>query len=159
MKTAIVYYSMSGNTERVAEEAAKALNADLVRLVPQKAYPDKGFKKFLWGGKSALMGDRPALEKYDFDGGYDLVVIGSPVWAGTFAPPLRTFLADNKEKLSSSRFAAFLCLGGKNAAKAFEKIKKELPASDLVATEFFSDEETDEEKTNKLKDFCKKLSE
>ena len=50
MKTAVVYYSMSGNTELAAERIAAVLGADLIRLTPVKAYPDKGFRKFFWGG-------------------------------------------------------------------------------------------------------------
>lgn len=89
MKTAIVYYSMSGNTRYAAERIAQTIGADLIPLVPTKAYPDSGFKKFFWGGKSALMGDKPALEPYAFDpNAYDLVILGTPVWAGTIAPPL-----------------------------------------------------------------------
>ena len=80
MKSAIVYYSMSGNTQFAAKRIAEALAADLIPLVPKKAYPDSGFKKFFWGGKSALMGDKPALEPFAFDpDAYDLIVFGSPV--------------------------------------------------------------------------------
>ena len=79
MKAAIVYYSQSGNTSYVAEKVAAILAADLIPLVPVKAYPDSGFKKFFWGGKSALMGDKPALEPYAFDPeSYDLVIFGAP---------------------------------------------------------------------------------
>lgn len=42
MKTAIVYYSMSGNTQFVAERIAKKINADMIRIEPVKAYPDQG---------------------------------------------------------------------------------------------------------------------
>ena len=123
MKTAIVYYSMSGNTRYVAERMAAALHADLIHLVPRKAYPDSGFKKFFWGGKSALMGDKPALEPYAFDGdGYDLVLFGSPVWAGTFAPPLRTFIKENRAALEGKRLAAFFCCSG-GPGKVLEKFK------------------------------------
>ena len=58
MKTAIVYYSMGGNTAYIAARIAKKLaaNVDVIELTPVKAYPDKGFKKFLWGGpKSRLL--------------------------------------------------------------------------------------------------------
>ena len=113
MNTAIVYYSMSGNTAYVAEKLAAALNADLIPLIPRKAYPDSGYKKFFWGGKSALMGDKPALEPYAFDpNAYDLVIFGSPVWAGTFAPPLRSFIEDNRDSLRGKRSAAFFCCSG-----------------------------------------------
>lgn len=47
MKTAIVYYSMGGNTEFAAKKIADKIGADLIRIEPEKAYPDKGFKKFL----------------------------------------------------------------------------------------------------------------
>ena len=42
MKTAIVYYSMSGNTQFEAERIAKKINADMIRIEPVKAYPDQG---------------------------------------------------------------------------------------------------------------------
>ena len=55
MKTAIVFYSMNGNTAMVARKLAEGINADLIEIKPEKSYPDKGFKKFLWGGKSAVI--------------------------------------------------------------------------------------------------------
>ena len=67
MSTAIVYYSMHGNSEMVAEKIAAKLGADVIKLEPDKAYPDKGAKKFLWGGKSAVMGEQPVLKPYEFD--------------------------------------------------------------------------------------------
>ncbi|MBQ2161110.1 MAG: flavodoxin family protein [Firmicutes bacterium] len=59
MKTAIVYYSLSGNCEYAAKKAASILGADLIRLEPVKDYPDSGFKKYFWGGKSAVMAEKP----------------------------------------------------------------------------------------------------
>ena len=62
MKTAIVYYSMGGNTALAAGKLAEGLDADLIEVKPVKAFPDKGLKKFLWGGKSAVMAETPALQ-------------------------------------------------------------------------------------------------
>ena len=62
MKTIIVYYSMSGNTDWAAGELAERLGAEKLRLEPETAYPDSGFRKFFWGGKSAVMAEKPALE-------------------------------------------------------------------------------------------------
>ena len=50
MKTAIVYYSMSGNTEYVANCIKERVGADLIKIVPTKEYPSKGAMKFIWGG-------------------------------------------------------------------------------------------------------------
>ena len=43
MKTLVVYYSQSGNAQWMAERIASAISADMLRLVPKKAYPEKGF--------------------------------------------------------------------------------------------------------------------
>ena len=110
MKTLIVFYSQSGNTAKEAAYFAEKLGADTLRIYAKKAYPDKGFKKFLWGGKSAVMGEKPALVPYEVDlTKYDLVIVGTPVWASTFTPPIRTFIAENQQALSEKRFAAFAC--------------------------------------------------
>lgn len=135
MKIAIIYYSQSGNCEYVATELAKQLSADLIRLEPEKAYPSKGFKKFFWGGKSAVMGESPALVPYEFDTNkYDLVIIGYPVWAGTFAPPIRTFVEQNVGGLEKLQISAFACSSGGHAEKSFDKLKALLKRDSLFPT-------------------------
>ena len=52
MKTAVVYYSMSGNTEQIAKKLAEKLGADVIRIEPVKENPSKGFKKFLWAARA-----------------------------------------------------------------------------------------------------------
>ena len=116
MKTAVVYYSLEGNVRYVAEKVAKETDAELIEIIPVKAYPDKGFKKFFWGGKAATMKEKPELEPYSFnEADYDTIVICSPVWAGTFTPPLRTFLAEHD--LTGKRIAVIASSGGGNAVK------------------------------------------
>ncbi len=125
MKTLIVYYSLEGNTDFAARRIAETLGAELLRLEPKKEYPTGGFRKFFWGGKSAVMAETPALQPYGFEAGaYDRIVFGFPVWASNVAPPIRTFVKDND--LSGKRFAAFACEGGSGAEKAFAKLKNAL---------------------------------
>ena len=95
MKTLVVYYSLGGNTELVAENIKSIIGADLLELKPEKPYPTGRISKFL-AGKAALAHDRPKLLPYKFDvDKYDRIVIGTPVWAGYPAPPINTFLAEN----------------------------------------------------------------
>ena len=123
MKTLIVYYSLEGNTEYAAGRIAEAAGADVLRLHPKKAYKDKGFAKFVWGGKSAVMGEAPELEAYEVDlSAYERVVFGFPVWASKFTPPLRTFIQENADALKGKRFAAFACQSGSGAEKALGKL-------------------------------------
>ena len=159
MKTAVVYYSMSGNTEQTAEKIARQTGADLIRIEPVKEYPSTGFKKFLWGGKSAVMGDTPALQPYRFDVDYDAIVIGTPLWAGTMAPPIKSFINENREKLSGKSISAFICCAGGGAEKAFEKIKAEVGTDTLSAQMILINpkEKPSDENEAKIKAFGDKL--
>lgn len=158
MKTIIVYYSMGGNTEYAAQKVAEELGADLLRVEPKKAYPDSGFRKFLWGGKSAVMAETPELEPYEFDGtAYERVILGFPVWAGNVTPPIRTFLKEND--LSGKSLAAFACQSGAGAEKAFGKLLAAVGADKLEAELILIDpkDKPSEANEQKIQAFCEKL--
>ena len=158
MKTLIVYYTLEGNTHYAAKKIASRLDADVLRVKPVKTYPRKGFRKFLWGGKSAVMAETPELEPYTFDASaYDRIVFGFPVWAGNVTPPLRTFIKEND--LSGKRFAAFACQSGAGAEKAFEKLKTALGIRELDAELVLIDPKTKPDPINekKISGFCGKL--
>ena len=158
MKTLIVYYTLEGNTHYAAKKIASLLDADVLRVKPVKTYPRKGFRKFLWGGKSAVMAETPELEPYTFDASaYDRIVFGFPVWAGNVTPPLRTFIKEND--FSGKRFAAFACQSGAGAEKAFEKLKTALGIRELDAELVLIDPKTKPDPINekKISGFCGKL--
>lgn len=161
MKIAIVYYSMSGNTDYVAHFIAEKINADLIRIIPKKEYPKKGFQKFFWGGKSAVMGETPTLKDYTFHAEqYDMIIFGTPVWASQFTPPIRTFIKENKENLANKKIAVFTCYSGGGASKAIEKLKQSLSIQQLEAELILIDpkDKPSEEKNKQIEEFCKKLS-
>ena len=161
MKTAIVYYSMSGNCKYTAEKIAASLDADLIRLEPEKSYPDSGFRKFLWGGKSAVMGETPALKPYTFqEEKYGQVIFGFPVWASNPTPPIRTFIRDNRDAFKGKRIAAFTCYSGGGADKALAKLKNLLGTDSLEAELILIDpkEKPNSENETAIKNFCEKLA-
>ncbi|MCR4789434.1 MAG: NAD(P)H-dependent oxidoreductase [Lachnospiraceae bacterium] len=161
MKDLIVYYSLEGNTEYVAEKIAAKTGADTLRLVPKKAYHDKGFAKFFWGGKSAVMAEKPELEKYDIDlSQYERIIFGTPIWASNITPPLRTFIDENKEALKGKSFAAFACQSGAGAEKAFAKLSKLLGIEGLLPSAIFIDPKAkgSEDKDAQIDKFAETLS-
>ena len=158
MKTLIVYYSLEGNTDFAAKQIAEKLPADLLRLEPEKSYPDSGFRKFFWGGKSAVTAETPALQPYAFDPSvYDRIVFGFPVWAGNVTPPIRTFIKEND--LTGKRFAAFACESGSGAEKAFAKLEAALGTGGLEACLILIDPKTKPNDANieKIDGFCAAL--
>lgn len=157
MKLLIVYYSLEGNTDYAARKIADSTGADTLRLYTKKAYPDTGAKKYIWGGKSAVMGEKPKLKPYEVDlNSYDRIVLGFPVWASTFTPPLRSFIMENREILKTKEIAAFACQTGEGAEKAFEKMKNYIGTDSFVMEAVFIDPKTKqtEETDKKIEEFA-----
>ena len=140
MGAAIVYYSMGGNTAMAAKMLAEGTDADLIEIRPEKPYPDRGIRKFLSGGKSAVAAETPKLAPYIFlPDKYDLIVFGFPIWAGNLTPPLRTFVRENRETLEGKRVAAFACRSGNGGEKAFVSLRSCLGNRRLEATMTLND--------------------
>ncbi len=160
MKSVIVYYSLSGNVACAARELAARLGADLLPIQPQKAYPDKGVKKFFWGGKSAVMGEQPPLQPYVFSAErYDAVILAFPVWAGTVAPPVRTFAVREKEALRGKTLGFAACQSGAGAPKAFrvlEELVGEAPRATLTLID--PKDKPNPQNAAHMDDFCRLLS-
>ena len=159
MKTAIVYYSMSGNTAQTAGKIADIIGADLIPVEPVKEYPSKGMRKFIWGGKSAVMGDKPKLKPYSF-GDYDRVIFGTPVWASCFTPPIRSFIDENREALKGKRTAVFTCFSGGGADKAIAKLRQFLGIESFDAELILIDpkDKPSKENVDKIAGFCRLLN-
>ena len=154
----IVYYSLEGNTEYAAQKIAASIGAALLRIEPVKAYPQSGFKKFFWGGKSAVMAETPELVPYEFDpAAYERIIFGFPVWAGNITPPIRTFIRDNN--LTGKHIAAFACESGSGAEKAFGKLKSCLGIETLDAELILIDpkKKPDPANDSKIIEFCHAL--
>jgi flavodoxin len=133
MKVKIIYYSQEGNTKLIATQISKLFDSDVLELKPIKEYPTKGFLKYFWGGKSIVAKEKPQLEQYDKAiEDYDLIILGSPIWAGTFAPPIRTFLTEND--LVGKRIAFFVCHAGGGESRCFKDFSSIQPNCDLVST-------------------------
>lgn len=152
---------MSGNTASVARKIADILQADLIEIKPEKQYPDKGIKKFIWGGKSAVMAETPRLLPYDFNPEkYEKIIFGFPVWAGNVTPPIRTFVRDNLDALKGKRIAAFACQSGSGAEKAFRKLAACLDIDSLIAQLVLIDPKEKPKADNDLKieAFCEQCN-
>lgn len=121
-KKIIIYYSFEGNTKFIADYLAQKIDAEILMLKPEKEIGTHGFMKYFWGGQQAIMKKTPRLEKYIFkEKSYDTVIFGSPVWAGTFAPALRSFLKENKIK---GKKTAFFCCHEGGKGKVLEATEK-----------------------------------
>ena len=102
-KVLVVYYSKTGNTERVAKDVASALHADIEKLVDKKNR--NGFWAFFSSGRDAMNKKKTELGPLEKDpANYDLVVLGTPVWSKNLTPAIRTYLDMNRDKLKNTAY-------------------------------------------------------
>ncbi len=132
MKIAVVYYSLEGNTKYVSEIVKDKLNADIFEIKPIKNNINKNsFSKFLWGGKQVMMKETPEIEEIaNFNPeNYDIIFIGTPVWAFTYCPPIRTFF--KKYKFNNKKVVVF-CQHDGGKKDTLKDMKDALPGNEFI---------------------------
>ena len=101
-KTLVVYYSASGNTERVAKDIAEAAGADLFEIVPTEVYTSEDLNWTNPDSRVSREHDDESLRDVPLTttevpgwDSYDTVFIGYPIWWGIAAWPVDTFVKNN----------------------------------------------------------------
>jgi len=126
LRKLVLFYSHTGGTRYIAQAIANAAGADLVEIKTLK--PLSTFKPWLIlsGGFQAVSGRKPKIQPLPKKPEtYDLIFIGTPIWASRFAPALRTWLAE--AGLKGKRLALFASSGGVLAAPTMARRKESQP--------------------------------
>ena len=127
MKTAVIYYSFEGNCALIAEHIKAIINADLYEVKIANLKKRAGLAKFFQGLSLMFKKPEPLPLSVDINA-YELIILGAPVWGGSPASPLVSFL--NKTKISGKKIAFFCCHGG-SIGKTFDKLKLKLDGNTI----------------------------
>jgi flavodoxin len=154
MKALVVFYSRTGNTGKVAQALARELGAAAAGI--SEPGSRAGIFGYLGAGRDATLKRLTPIEPLAFDpAGYDLIVLGTPVWAFTMASPVRTFLTENAAKLKA---VAFFCTEGGNGHDRTFRHMEELAGKKPVATLALLEKELKADFGAKVKEFAKRLA-
>ena len=101
-KILVAYFSGSGNTERVAQDIADELGADIFEIMPVTPYTSADLNWTVSGSRVNREHDNEALRDIaltqttpaNWDD-YDTVFIGYPIWWGIAAWPVNNFVKGN----------------------------------------------------------------
>ena len=132
-KTLILYYSLNGSTEKVAKYLACELDLPIERVRLTNDLKASGLSKYLIGGNQVIMKIKPKLKPICSNiENFDTILIGSPIWVGSYVPAIKTLLENGQIK--NKKIGFFYCHdGGPNKAK--EKITDLVNVhNDLVST-------------------------
>lgn len=154
MKALVIYYSRDGHTRRVAEAISDKLACDKEEIVDtQRRSGPIGFLRSGFQVKRKSITTLKAIES-DLPV-YDLVIIGTPVWAGTVSVPVRTFLHEHKELLKEVAF--FSTHGGDSTQNEFIEMEAICGKEPVAIMSVTSKEAEGEEYLNSVQQFVRGL--
>lgn len=111
MNILIAYFSYTGHTKVVAQQLQNLTGGTLFEIWPQEAYSSDYDITERQGRKETRDGYRPLLaEQVSNLDSYDIILLGTPNWFNTVAPPVATFLSEND--FSGKKIALFCTNGG-----------------------------------------------
>jgi flavodoxin len=106
----VVFYSRTGRTRQLAQAIAQACHGELDEV--RDSIDRAGLRGFLRAGYEAWRRRPAAIQPPKRDPrDYDLVMLGTPVWAGHVASPMRSYIAAVRDQLPS--IALFCTAGGR----------------------------------------------
>ena len=119
MKILIVYYSRTNVTRKIAEILQKELDCDIEEITDNGKY--NGKLGFLKGGMNASMGRSSDINPISKNpSNYDLIIVGTPVWASNMAPPIFTYLTKYRNQIKE--MASFCTCMGSGYEKTLVKL-------------------------------------
>ena len=130
MKALVVYFSRSGVTRAAAEHIAAGLGADIFELARAEPYPAEYRAVADCAMAEIRSGTLPELAGMPDAAPYDTVLVGSPTWCGTFAPPAAAFLA--RAPLAGKRVGVFCTSGGSGLAHMPRDAEKLAPGAKFL---------------------------
>ncbi|NQT22628.1 MAG: NAD(P)H-dependent oxidoreductase [Candidatus Omnitrophica bacterium] len=127
MRTAVVYYSYSGNTHRVGQLIIGVLKSKGEDGIPVRIRPLKEEVSFIKQCRDAFMRKKPKIYRTMLDlKDYDRIILGSPVWAFNAAPAISTYLEECRS-IEGKEAICFVTYGsGAGKDKTLKAMKEKL---------------------------------
>lgn len=133
MKSVIVYFTHSGNTELAAKQVAEVTGAKMIRLLPEQPYSSEDVN---WVNKQSRCTQehlnrslRPAIKPIDIDfTKVDTLFVGFPIWWHEEPAVIRTFLDNYGEQLKDKVIFPFCTSYESPMSEADATLKKGYPS-------------------------------
>jgi len=132
MRSLTVFYSLTGNCRKIANELNKKYRSDIIELKLKKGFkkPKMNFTNILIGGFQAVTKKTPKIKHLDINlNDYNQIILGTPVWASTMSPAIRTFL--KKYNIENKKIIIFASYKGE-IGNTFSDIKEILNKNNKI---------------------------
>jgi flavodoxin len=151
MNCLIVWYSRDGHTQKVGKKLTELINAESEEIYDLKNR--KGIINWFIAGRDAMKQLKTEIQFYKDPKNFDLIIIGTPVWAGRMAPAIRTYI--EKNNMNFSKVCVFCTHGGNSSGKTLVEMEQILPV--ILKEDFQSKEIERDEYLSKLQAFAERI--
>lgn len=132
----VLYASRTNNTERVAQLIQSTLDCDILEVEPEMPY-DNDYNSMLSRAQEELAAIRqgnypPIRTSMENLGDYDIVFIGYPIWYGSMATPMQTFLHSHASQLAGRRIALFATSGSSGMSTSVDEARSLCPDATII---------------------------
>ena len=131
-RVAILFFSQSKvrNTALLAQWIQKHIGGDLIEITPEIPYPEPYSETLKEANRERKEGTARAIRPVPSLEEYEVVFVGSPIWYGTYAPPVATFLKDHP--LAGKTLIPFSTHGGGGSANFERDLKTACPEAKML---------------------------
>ncbi len=152
MKSLVVYYSRSGNTELAARKISEELGSDIEEI------RDKKRRGGVFGYAGAVINPKGPTTIEEIEkrpGDYDLVIIGTPIWWYTCTPAVTAYLKQYGNEIKKAVF--FYTCNVDNKIKALDDMEAHLGTAPVRSVGFVKPKKNADMMEKKVKRFVKEL--
>lgn len=156
MKVLVVYYSRTGVTKKVGENLSFWLKAKREEIVDD--VNRKGLLGYLKAGRDASRKRFTKISPQEYDlRDFNMIIIGTPIWAWTITPAIRAYIVRNKDILKEKELGFFCTMGGNGDKKAFEEMQKMIGRKPRATLALKTKDVVQSNYENAIREFVKKL--
>lgn len=150
----IVYFSMTGNTEKIANFIHNKVGGDIVKLETVQTYPTEYNELLALAQEEKENNVRPELATEFNLENYDVIFIGYPIWCYTMPMSIYTLL--DEYDFSNKVIIPFTTHGTSGPSGTFEEIAEQEPNATILEG-FGAYDETVDERENDVNNWLERI--
>ena len=155
-KILVIYFSETGNTQKLAKLISDKVGGDFVRIETEKVYPEDYDELVDDAKKEKDNNDRPKLKELNINlENYDTIFVGYPIW--WYQMPMAMYTFFDTYDFANKTIIPFNTHEGSGSSGTYEDIQKLEPKAKVLKGLPIRGGDMTSDQSNKVDNWLKKL--